>query len=365
MNNGFFQELQKRALLQALTGDVSSDDTGSATDFGSIDATKFSPTLNISSVREAEALVDSMPVGKNLSAVAEYITDPDNSVCGKPAEFHNLLSSYLRAGDYRHALAIGEYALSLYPYDVDILADTIQAAGGSAQFAVGYKHIATAEKINKDYWNWRLFIMIAEFFIMELSSCSPDEFDSVYSKGFAICEDYIKYLPLDERAYNQQAEYYIKKNKLAEAREVLERAIYDEIAGTDGTLHHIVAPQCCVTLIDDILSATTEYEHIIEIAEKGVQFTAQHQPSARMGFFRYSSALAKDAMIVRDRYKNKQTIQEALREYQCAFDLNGEMHYGKTIQERYAALSQNSQNPVTDMPLIKRPLYTVPESKDD
>ncbi|MBQ4596437.1 MAG: hypothetical protein IJB14_05640, partial [Firmicutes bacterium] len=64
-----------------------------------------------------------------------------------------------------------------------------------------------------------------------------------------------------------------------------------------------------------------DYDLIIEIAKKGIQFTTQEQPSSNIGYFVYRSALARDARIVRDGFKNVQDIQVALREYQCAYDL--------------------------------------------
>lgn len=355
MDNDFLQQMKKQALMSALLRNASNTDNDDL--FSDDSDIQKDDSLFIASVREAEARVDAMPIGNNLARVADYLVNPDNHVVGLPEEFHNLLSSYLRLRDYYHALMIGEYALSLFPYDIDLLADSIQAAAGSVQYDKGDDLIRRAEKINKQYWNWRLFLMIADYYSTQLSSCSPEEFESLYAKGFAVSEEYLKYLPWDERAYNKQAEYYLIKNERHKARAILEKAIYDDIEGPDRTRQHIIAPQCCLRMIDSILSETIEYGRIVEVAEKGVQYTAQEQPSARMGYFKFRSAMAMDAMITRDHYKNKQTIQEALREYQCAFDLNGDMSYGKTIQERYAALSQNSQNPVTDMPLIKRPLF--------
>ena len=265
--------------------------------------------LYIASIRDATECVDSRPIGTNFKAVAEYVTDRANEVYGTPEEFHNLLNSYLGAGDYKHALAIGEYALTFYAYDIDILADTIQAAGGSSSFAKGYQLIETAEKIDKKYWGWRPFLMIGQFYITALSNCHPDEYDAIYTKGFAITREYIKHLPLDERGYNLQAKYYLLKSNRAKARAVLETAIYEKIRDADGQGHYIAAPQCCITMIDEILKDTTEYEKIILIAKKGVQFTAQEQPSARLGYFVYRSALARDALIVLGNYGNKQTIQ--------------------------------------------------------
>lgn len=358
MDNDFLQQMKRQAFMSALMRGANSSSNDDLLSDNDSDKSQADDSFFIASVREAEVRVDAMPLGVNLTRVADYIVNPDNHVVGLPGEFHNLLSSYLGLRDYYHALIIGEYALSFFPYDIDLLADSIQAAAGSAQYDKGGDLIQRAEKINKQYWDWRLFLMIADYYSSQLSSCSPEEFESIYGKGLSITEEYMKYLPWDDRAYNKMAEYYLIKNERQKARAILEKAIYDDIEGLDGTRQHIVAPQCCLTMIDKILSETIEYDRIVEIAEKGIQYTAQEQTSARMGYFKFRSAMAMDALITRDHYKNKQTIQEALREYQCAFDLNGDMAYGKTIQERYAALSQNSQNPVIDMPLIKRPLFS-------
>lgn len=357
MENDFLQQMKERALMSALLRNARNTDDGELFPDNSEENRK-NDSLFIASVREAEARVDAMPIGVNLAKVADYVVNPDNHVVGLPSEFHNFIASYLKVGDYYHALDIGKYALSLFPYNVDLLADTIRAAAGASQYDTGNDLIQRAEKINKQLWNWRLFLYIADFYSTQLSTCLPEEFESIYGKGLSITEEYLKYLPWDDHAYNKQAEYYLIKNERHKARAILEKAIYDDIDGSDGTRQHIVAPQCCLTMIDKILSETIEYDRIVEVAEKGIQYTAQEQPSARMGYFKFRSAMAMDAMITRDHYKNKQTIQEALREYQCAFDLNGDLPYSETIQERYAALSQNSQNPVTDMPLIKRPLFS-------
>lgn len=62
--------------------------------------------------------------------------------------------------------------------------------------------------------------------------------------------------------------------------------------------------------------------------------------------FVYRYALAKDAIVTADDYKNKADIIETLNLYQCAYDLNQDIGYSSTIAERYAILCQNPKNPL-------------------
>ncbi|HWQ51384.1 MAG TPA: hypothetical protein VN369_06215, partial [Terriglobales bacterium] len=56
-------------------------------------------------------------------------------------------------------------------------------------------------------------------------------------------------------------------------------------------------------------------------------------------------------------------IEEALTEYQCAYDLNQSIGYAKTISERYAILCQNARSPIENLPLKKRPLVVMEHMK--
>ena len=175
-------------------------------------------------------------------------------------------------------------------------------------------------------------------------------------KAFEMVDAYIAVLPLDERAYNKKAELYLKSSRVAEARECLERAIFGTVE-VDGVRVKPVARQCCGTYLNEILAETGEYEKIIEVAHEAIKNTAQEQPSFSVGFAEYMLALAKDALVAKEHYGNRDKILEVLVEYQCAYDLNAGRPYAKTIENRYAILCQKAKPAVTDRPLLKRSLY--------
>jgi len=347
--------LKRLALLSALKNGEDASDEESNTEY----------ELCIMSVQEAATLID-MKGGTGSAQfsrqVAAHVTQPENHVYGNADDYHNLVARFLQFGDYYTALQICNFALKRFPYSVDLLANAIQAAGQAGLFEVGEAYINQAKKIDMKYWNWRLFLFIIVYYQSLLNSCAPDTIGQVYERAVKISKDYQFYLPMDERGYNKEAELLLFANERAKAKQVLSRAIFDKIQ-IDGESVNLIAAQCCVTMLDDILDDSEEYDLIIKVARKGIKNTAQEQPSSRIGYFVYRSALAKDALVVKEEYQNRAKIEEALTEYQCAYDLNQSMSYAKTISERYAILCQNAKSPIVDMPLKKRPLVFTESAK--
>lgn len=347
--------LQKLALLKAAAENMP-------------DAPKEDDGLFLMSVKEAEQWPKwraGRISGRIYADVAEYVVDPAHHVYGSPDDYFNFTVDYLRAGDYYSTLKLCDYALQRFPYSVDLLANAIQAAGDCGDFVKSRHYLETAKQIDKRYWNWRLFHSTIEMYQNQLTQASPDTTEALFAEALDMTHLFQKTIPLDERAYNKEAELYLFANEMDKAREILRKAIFDPVQLPGGESQSLIAPQCCVTMLNDVLDIRDDYEQIIQIAQKGIQFTTQKQPSSRIGYFIYRSALAKDALIVRSDFRNKQDIQEALREYQCAYDLNQDNpEYAGTIAQRYAILSQNAKNPVTDIPLVKRSL-TISKSEGE
>lgn len=324
--------------------------------------------LHICSVKEAEFLVDTrMHYGRTQlgTQVVDYITDEANHVYGDADEYHNLISSYLRLGDYYNALRICEYALKKFPYGVDILANAIRAASDSGKPEVVDQYMERALKIDKKYWNWRLFLFALDAYQCKLSQCAPYEMDRYFEEAMALAKDYQTYIPLDERGYNKEAELLLMANKVTEARDLLTDK-FDRGVEVDGERKPLVAPQCCVTMLNKILEDTHDYDEIIDISRRGIQDTAQEQPSSRIGYFMYRMALAQDARAVSHNFKIPYEIEEALKTYQCAYTLNAERtSYMRTIEIRYNILAQHVQNPGQLKPLSKKGITDLLKEDDE
>ena len=311
------------------------------------------------SVSEAEQSVDGLPGqhggGRYFRDAAEYVLDPANNVYGTANEFFNFITSYLTGGDYFTALKLCQRALALYPYDADLVATAFQAASGCGRFEVCERMLEVANRIPKKCWNWRSFVFIIDYYQAFLAACDPERVDEVLEQALAVARDYQRYLPTDERGYNKEAELLLFANRKAEAQRVLEHAIFGKVLLESGEAVSLVAPQCCVTMLDKVLDESTDYKLIAKVAQRGVRNTAQAQPSANIGYFVYREALALDAIVcdaddVREGFRNVERVRDALLAYRCAYRmLKNRRAYTSTIEKRFAILCDKSG--ITDIAL--------------
>lgn len=311
------------------------------------------------SVSEAEQAVDGLAGlqggGRYYRRVAAYVLDPENNVYGTASEFFNFVTSYLGKGDYHTALAVCERALSLYPYNIDLLAAALQSATGCARFDACERLLDLARRIPLKCWNWRMFVFAVDYYQAYLAACDPTEIDGVLDKALAVAREYQRCLPTDERGYNKEAELLLFANRKDEAQRVLEHAIFGRVQLENGESASLVAAQCCVTMLDNVLGDSTDYRLIAKVAQRGVRNTAQAQPSANIGYFVYREALALDAIVcdaddVHEGFRNVERVRDVLVTYRCAYRmLQGRAVYRATIERRYSVLCHKSG--IDDMPL--------------
>lgn len=313
----------------------------------SSEAQKTEQELYFASVNDARMQLDRHSIIGNKQfglKVAEYITDDSNTVYGNPDQYHNLITSYLREGDYLNALRISEHALKRFPTSVDLLANAIHAASNQGNTEAAKQYIAKAKAVPMKFWTWRLFHFAIEAYKNTMNQCPPDQIDQYHAEAIELAKAYQKTMPMDERGYNQEAELLLMFNDVASARKLLENLLNQGIE-VNGIYKHLVASQCCVTMLDRILEDTHEYDEIIRIANRGIQDTAQELPSSHIGYFVYRMALALDAKAVSNQYHPDQ-VNQALQNYQCAYELNeGRPHYLSTIRTRYTILARHSKDP--------------------
>lgn len=339
--------MEKLALLSALH-DAQDDDSNEE--------------MYVSSINDAINLLQQhmSPGGARYRRkLVEYITNPANRVLCECDIYHNFVMDLFRVGDFDLALQICEYALSNAPYNRDMLGDAIRACGGSSQFEKGDSYLERARTIPLNRWSFRLFLYSVDFLKTKLSAYPLDE--NLYSEALELVDEYIKNLPFDEHGYNQKAELLVMMNQREQAIAELKSCIFDVQPDTRDVRSELITAQCCVTLLN-ILNDSNDYDFIIQVCEKGLRNTTQEQPSAAIGFFVYRKALALDAKAHSENFTIPTTIDNALRFYQSAYDLNQDREYAHTIEQRYAVLRPFSEN---FKPLVKRGLYIIEKNDKD
>lgn len=337
-------EMMEKALLSALRGSQDDDSNGE---------------MFVSSINDAISLLQQhmSPGGaKYRRDLVEYIIDPAHRVFSECDVYHNFVMDLFRVGDFDLAIQVCDYALEKAPYNRDMLGDAIKACGDSSQFEKGDMYLERARAIPLDKWSFRLFLYSIDFLKTKLNAYPLD--NALYESAIELADAYIKYQPFDEHGYNQKAELLVMMNKREEAIAELKRFILDIQPDQKDSKSELITAQCCVTLLN-ILDDSNNYDFIIQICDKGLRNTTQEQPSAAIGFFVYRKALALDAKAHSEGFRIPETISDALKFYQSAYDLNQDRQYSRTIEQRYAVLRPFSKN---YQPLIKRELYTTESS---
>lgn len=338
--------MKKLALLSALHAQDDADDS----------------ELFVSSIHDAINLLQQhmTPNGARYRRrLVEYITDPENRVLSECDVYHNFVMDLFRVGDYDIALHVCDFALAQAPYNRDILGDAIKACGDSSQFEKGDEYLNRAMQIPRERWSFRLFLYGVDYLKTKLSAYPLD--DDLYQRALSLADDYIRYLPFDEHGYNQKAELLILMNQREQAVSELKRFIFEVQPDEKDSKSELITAQCCVTLLN-ILDDSNNYDFIMQICEKGLRNTTQEQPSAAIGFFMYRKALALDAKAHTEDFRVPDTVTNALKFYQAAYDLNQDRQYSRTIEQRYAVLRPYAKH---FEPLVKRDLYTTEAGKSN
>lgn len=279
--------------------------------------------------------------------MVDWIADPENEVTGEADDYYRLVSAARKSSDYLSAVRIAEIGLMKYPYDIDLLAYASLVAGKAGDFAKGEAFLAQMEQIDRKYWDWASYRYVVDMLRAEMNQVIGSERDQLVERILQLCDTFIADFPMEDRAYNLKAEVLISVNRMDDAKQVLQKAIFNTESST-GTL--IQVPLCCVTYLDYLLKSSNDYDLIIKVATKGLVATATDDDSAHFGYFVYRIALAKDAQVVASGFDNRDKVLEALAWYQNAFD-NGSPGTRQKVATRHLFLRQNSKAPI-DQPLI-------------
>lgn len=278
--------------------------------------------------------------------MVDWIANPENEVTGDAGDYYYLVNAAHKSKDYLSAVRIVEMGLNKYPYSVDLLAMAVWDSGKIGAFDKGEAWLQQLEKIGRQYWNWGSYRYAVEMLWAEMSQTMGPEREQLEKRVLQMCDDFIAAFPRNDRAHNAKAEVLIVLNHLEEAKQVLQNAIFNVVDGNKP----ILAPQCCVTYLERLLTDSNDYDLIIKVATKGLISTAMDEDSARFGYFVYRIALAKDALVVDSGFDNRDKVLEALAWYQNAFDSVSSPRREKAAQ-RYLFIRQNSKYPI-DQPLI-------------
>lgn len=290
-----------------------------------------------------------------IRRVAEYVADPENDIQDSAVNYYNLQVTLGGAADDVYSAAlVARRGLELHPADVSLLSAALSSAAECGDYAYCDELLKSIKKIECAYWNERLFSAVLRYFTQRVRDPACP---SAKNDALVCAEDFRARFPFSDTAVQLQAQLFIDLGRVDEATELLRAAIFGGTGPDENSRKVISAPRCCLLYIEEILSEQGDrdtYEEISRVARKGVQYTAEEQPSTSIGYFLYRDAEAMDALMCSENdsntFKNEARVREILSTYQCAYRLLSNEKYRHTIWERYVILTARSG--ITDMPLV-------------
>lgn len=270
--------------------------------------------------------------------IAERVTSGEG-VSQTADDLHSLINVFLDDDD-ETALALAEFGLGRFPYSITLLADAIRECGHLGYYERGIAHIERARSIDVGSWDWYLAVHVGQFFKLSLDFCEPGQRAARVEEGLAALRAFEAVHPFEDRVVNTEAEILIEANRVQEAQEILERAIFvPQSSPFDGDKVPVGVTQCCLTYID-LLGSYLSPEKIVRIARRGLASLAQLDQKVPAAAFLRQEAFALDRKLsneerFEDGFGNKSKVEELLSAYELAYARSGASHMREVIRERY------------------------------
>ncbi len=283
-------------------------------------------------------------LGADRARIAAWVVEHADETSFDKNDWHALYQRF-NSDDYRSGLAVAQAGLKFFRYDTTLLGDALQACSALACWEVGDRILTDALDVDMRFIeDWYLPVWVSKYYRSKAQSATSQNRLKLLESALAYVRDAKLHMPYEDRVLNQEAEILIEMNDIAGARKVLDEAIFEEHVNGEGLSCHIMAPQCCLTYLDSLLSETDEYDRIIQVAQVGIRCSATTDRKVRTGYFLFRMALAKDCKIhaaaEKDpkAYGNPDLVRDALRSYALAYSMKIDPLYKEIIAERFAIL---------------------------
>lgn len=275
------------------------------------------------------------------------ITLSNSDILGDCADYHNLATAFSRADDYLTAFLLVEKGLGQFPYNITLLADAVYYGSNCNEYEKCEQYIATLKKRPLGLWNWRAFTFLIDYYMGKSDWVEDTQTLFAFTdEALELALSYQQVLPTEEKAYMAESKvrslrerYYLATldhDKAQTEHELCDAALLKAINAKT-----FPAVQCCLRYADRLFEQQ-RYEEVIGICERALQY-GEDQPSARLGYFLYLSAQAKDALIHQEKaYADTARIQSAFDDYEAAYRSMDNLTYQNNIETRAIILSTKS-----------------------
>ena len=289
-----------------------------------------------------------------LYEIAELVLNSAN-MFGRAAEYHNLSAEYARHDDYFNAFRIVEKGLNQYPNNIDLLADAIHYGSYCGKITECEKYKVEMKARPRGAWNWRAFTFLIDYLQEQAEMAPIEKVMPLLDEALEIAAEYQRMLPLEEKGYIAEYEVrilrqrYIREStdpnavKDADAEYCAAKSALKKALNNDD----VVAVQCALSYAD-LVFEERQYEETINVCSRALEYS-ETQPSARISYFKYLSALSKDALIRKEKaFADLKRVDEVLSEFLVVYKIIQEPTYEKNIKIRASLLAAEANIPLPE-----------------
>ena len=290
--------------------------------------------FTIISVEQAQTLLQEGEVDdSNLPLVRDSVVNSD-VIVGSSADYHNLAVEMTRRGCYLLGFDIVQKGLQQYPYNIDLLADAVYYGSCAGKFDQCEQYAETLKSRPFALWSWRAYTFMIDYY-MDKADWLESTTDIMQSlkDALSLAAKAQDILSTDERGYLAEHRVHLvlerwfremavnesdtnkKQSCFETADEERQLAINSLKRAIEN--NNIIAVQCCLRYADLTFEAR-DYKETIQVCQKAFCY-GESQPSAKMGYFLYLSALSMDSLIHEEKaFGDEARIMECYRMYLAA-----------------------------------------------
>lgn len=232
--------------------------------------------------------------------------DDDFAGFSNANDYHNKGIDYSRTGQFKKAIAVCEEGIKRYPYNVDLIADTIKYSMEAGDKENAAKHFALLkERIPYKRFNWRAYTFSFDYLVEDL--------DKNEKECRELIDNYKKYLPNEEKAVMAESELEEALGNYDRSMEVLKEAV--------STRHN--ACQCALRLAD-MQCDIGLFEEAQRTIQYGLRISVNSQPSINIPYLMLLNTLVKDSLLHKKEEEqgsvDKKEVESLAREYRLLLE---------------------------------------------
>lgn len=278
---------------------------------------------------------------KDLNALVQRVIQ-QTVKAGDADDWHNFAVDIARKDLYDLACNLLECGLSIFPKNIDLLADYLQygiSCGRAENCKSFYKVLS---KIPKIRWGWRGYSFAVNYltYLWERSD-SEKELQKLQEEMLSLAAAFRKNLPFDEESYRCEAEIYKLLHKKEEEEDVLRLAL--------SNLK--IAPKCALRL-SDLLFDRGDYKEALTLIQRGLRDAMQTQKSVNEGYLYYLKGLTKMALAQQAEQEGILISEETACDIYADFDISLRQEhraaYVNTMKAKTIVLVNKSGVPIPE-----------------